>query len=282
MRTLYDILKGSINKTQGEYGVEIEVEGEDLPSNFNSDHWRVDTDSSLRGESYEYVTPYPVDINGIRERLDILKKAYRENDSVVYNSVRAGVHVHMNAQTFTINQLFTFITSYYLLEEVLVSWCGPDREGNHFCLRHFDAEAIIFTLYKVLTDKNLKFLNSDDFRYSSLNLISLFKYGSVEFRAMRSTDNFDDIYAWVKILDELKRTSFSFNNPRELILSMSAGGELGFLKLMLPTFYPLFENHPNLNKSIRKACRNVQSIAFDFDWDDMNSSNNNPFNKKVW
>lgn len=280
MKTILDILGGKyILPTEGDYGVEIEVEGEDLPDILPSEHWRIDHDSSLRGESFEYVTPSPTSLSGIKESLSLLEIAYRDYDSIIHDSVRAGVHVHMNVQNFTIKQLFTFIVAYYMFEEMLVKWCGPDREGNHFCLRHSDAEMIIFALEKALETRKLKHLNSDNFRYSSLNIISLFKYGSVEFRAMRSTSNLEDIYTWVEIIDELKRTSLSFDNPAEMIKSMSAGGEIGFLKLMFPTLYPLFENTPNLALSIRRACRNIQTLAFNFDWNDFGVSNN-PFKER--
>lgn len=279
MKTVFEVIGNWSKPTPGDYGLEIEVEGEDLPNNLPSNYWRIDADSSLRGESYEYVTPIPFSLEKIGEALNILEERYREDDSIIKDSVRAGVHVHMNVQSFTINQLFTFIVAYYLFEEVLVHWCGPDREGNHFCLRHSDAEIIVFALEEALQSRKLKNLNTDNLRYSSLNVISLFKYGSLEFRAMRSTRNLNEIYTWVKIIDELKHTSLSFNNPAEMVMSMSAGGELGFLKLMFPTFYPLLESSPNLNKSIRRACRNIQTLVFNFDWNH-NNSNNNPFEKK--
>lgn len=56
-----------------------------------------------------------------------------------------------------------------------------------------------------------------------MNVFSLFKYGSIEFRAMRGTGDLDAIYEWVEIL-YVKNGAKQFKTPYDVILSMSEHG----------------------------------------------------------
>ena len=261
------------------YGVEIEVEGTRLPTSLPSSVWRIESDSSLKTEeAYEYVTNGPMDLMGIRTALDILQQAYTKRETEVFDSVRAGVHVHMNVQDWNIKELMTFSLCYYIVEDILLKWCGENREGNLFCLRTRDAEFVLFKVLETLKNRNLNILKNDIIRYSSLNYCSLFKYGTVEFRGMRGTGDLDAIYTWVKIIDELRETSQTFTDPVDVINSMSGDGEINFLHRLFPTHHELF-NFPDMTKIIRNAARRVQMIAFGVDWDEISKPPVNIFSE---
>lgn len=283
MKTMTDILQLPAKRIQkGLFGVEIEVEGVNLPREITG--WTVTEDGSLRGdESFEYVMPRPLDLKGVRNSLNALEEAYAACDSDVVESVRAGVHVHVNVQDFTVKQLFTFATCYYLLEDLLIRWCGEYREGNLFCLRTKDAEYVLFALVDAIQNKNMKYLANENIRYASMNFNSLFKYGSLEFRAMRGTSDLNAIYKWTEILSELRDNFTKFKDPAEVVMSMSGEGEDLFLRKMLPNNYELFIDHPNYALDIRRAARRVQMMAFSTDWDELERKSNNIFdNKEKW
>lgn len=264
------------------YGVEIEVEGVNLPShNLSHTIWRVEKDDSLKTEeAWEYVTPVPLSLQGVRASLDYLDLAYKAHKSEVFDSIRAGVHVHMNVQDWNVKQLFTFATAYYLVEDILINWCGPGREGNLFCLRARDAEFVLFRILKALKDKNLKYLKEDIIRYSSLNYCSLFKYGSIEFRGMRGTGELDLIYQWVEIINDLREASLQFDSPMQVISMMSGDGELQFLKRILPNTHELFSHNERASDSIREASRRVQMLAFGVNWEDIGKQSVNIFKQE--
>lgn len=281
MKVLKDIVGLEERRiTDGLYGVEIEVEGERLPppNNVDSSIWRMEHDGSLKTEeAWEYVMPKPKCLEGVRESLDYLEEKYIEYDSNVYDSVRAGVHVHMNVQNYTIVELVTFATCYYLAEDLLMEYCGPYRSGNLFTLRSRDAEYNLICLYKALQEKNLRHINTENIRYASLNYLSLFRYGSLEFRGMRGTRNLDDIYQWVEIIDDLRQGAQAYRNPADVIASMSGEGEWEFIKRVFPNTHHLFKQNDNSIKSIREAARRVQMIAFEIDWETISSPNHNIF-----
>ena len=280
MKTVSNIINLPNHKLmEGEYGVEIEVEGERLPNALRN--WRVEYDGSLKtAEAFEYVMPTPRSIEEVKESLQELEEAFEDSESEFYESVRAGVHVHMNAQRFTVKELFTFIIGYYLLEDMLLRWCGDHRNGNLFALGTSHAEGVLFNLLDCVQERNLKHLNTENIRYASLNLYSLFKYGSIEFRSMRSTPDLELIYQWVKIVDDLKNGMKSWNNPSEVILSMSGEGEDVFLRRALPETHHLFEemfSSQEIENFVSKAARRVQMVAFGTDWDEVERKSNNPF-----
>jgi hypothetical protein len=181
----------------------------------------------------------------------------------------------------TPKQLFTFITTYFVLEELLVTYCGPAREGNHFCLRAKDAEWIINELITAATTRKLKNLDTDTLRYCSLNIISLFKYGSIEFRAMRGTRDLDAIYEWVEILDRVRVASLEFKQPSDVLSTMSFNGEEDFIKRVLGDKAKWFLKNGNANSMVREGARIVQPLAYSVDWNTYRDVNNNPFAKEL-
>jgi hypothetical protein len=271
-----------LKETRGLFGVEIEAEGHNLPTS-TKPYWRIDADPSLKAgyEGYEYVMPKPTSLEGVKESLDFLDKQYNSFGSTVLETITSGVHVHVNVQDMTPKQLFTFITTYFVLEELLVTYCGPSREGNHFCLRAKDAEWIINELIDVAINRKLRKLDTDTLRYCSLNVYSLFKYGSIEFRAMRGTRDLNAIYEWIEILARVREASLEFKQPSDVLSSMSFDGEETFVRNILGDKADFFLRNPNLERMVREGARIIQPLAYAVDWNTYKDTNNNPFAKAI-
>ena len=195
MRKLITILRNyNVPETDGDIGVEIEVEGENLPQpnedcllrNFTN-FWNIVKDGSLRGEAWEYVFKRPASRETYKRVLSYFTQQMEDKGSRFHDSVRAGIHIHINVQNLTVKELFNFLVTYYIMEEYIINRCGEGRQGNLFCLRSQDAPYILFSLYRAFRDNSCQEIATDLVRYSSLNVISLFKYGSLEFRALRTT-----------------------------------------------------------------------------------------------
>jgi hypothetical protein len=260
-----------LEPVDADLGIEIEVEGENLPERVG-DLWRVDRDGSLRGESFEYVSK-PIKYADVDKTLNQLKTAYSKSASTVHESIRAGVHVHRNVQDFTPVQLFNLSISYFAIEDLLMRWAGESREGNHFCLRAKDGEFVLFQLQRVADTRLIKHLNTDTIRYCSLNLFSLFKYGTVEFRGMRGTANLDAIKTWTDMIYALTENSKRFLDPLDIIMSMSGSGEDSFLRTLLPDHHTLL-TYPGYETAIRESIRRLQFIANTTNWSEFESKIN--------
>lgn len=253
--------------TKGDVGVEIEVEGKSLPKAFDR-YWRVEADGSLRGEdNAEYVLEKPMTLRQVKLALSHLNMQYKKNNSVVDDTVRAGVHVHINVQQLNIVELYNFMTLYLTLEELLVKFCGPYREGNLFCLRACDAEWLLFRLSEAARTRQFRrILTDDNLRYGSMNVKALGTYGSLEFRAMRGTRDLNLIHKWANILVDLREAAKKFTDPKDIINSYSEGDYVAFLNKCLGEHVELFKNYDNVPKMLNDGMRRAQDIAFCCDW----------------
>lgn len=268
----------SCKKQDGDIGLEIECEGDNLPEIHNV-YWKSVTDSSLkRANSWEYVLKRPVKEEDLVKVLNYLDSIIKENDGVILESVRAGVHVHINVQQLELIHLYNFIVLYLALEELLVSYCGPNREGNLFCLRASDARFLINLLRKAISGKKLGNLSTDEIRYASINMKALFNYGSIEFRAMRSTPDFNSIAVWASMLLHLRNISTTYESPADIMFDISNSGAKNFVRKVLGEFSTAIINDSQFDVKIREGINNAQDIAFCSDWSKyFTKPSNNPF-----
>lgn len=252
--------------TKGDVGIEIEVEGERLPH--TEKYWKMEADGSLRNdpESMEYVLAKPSTLDQARIALKYLNVMYNKHDTKVYNSVRAGVHVHINVQELNIIELYNFMTVYIILEDLLTKYCGEFREGNLFCLRTGDAEYLLHELVKAAQTKRFNRLVTDDLRYASMNVKALGTYGSLEFRAMRGTRDLDTIYKWAEILLGLREVAKTFSDPNDVVNGFSEAEADIFLDRCLGANADMFRKYSGWEKLIRQGMRRAQDVAFATKW----------------
>lgn len=258
-----------LGKVDGDIGVEIEIEGGNLPKRNVPFPWTYKADGSLRGapEALEYLLVAPVKMNELEDCLKKLKNAFKQ--SIVVDSIYAGVHVHINAQELTAKQVITYLCSYIILEDLLINWCEETRRGNHFCLRTCDASYLLDFIRKMVENESLAALKrNDNIRYASVNLQSLGTFGSLEFRALESTLDISKILMWCKILFNIKKESLRYRNPVDLITSISKIGAIEFLRGMLGEYRYQFMGD-GWQKKIREGIVKAQDIAYAKNWDMM-------------
>lgn len=204
----------------GEIGIEIECEGVNL---FDSPvrYWTAKHDGSLRTKNnhppVEFVLRQPLPRTEISKALTYLMGNLERSKSVVSESTRTSVHVHVNCLNMTIKEVVTYICMYLLFENALVDFSGPTRVGNLFCLRAKDAEYWVWCISQMfLNNGDMSVVCSDNFRYTSCNTAALSKFGSLEFRSMRGTVDQKVIETWVSLLTHLKDKAEGYSNPMKL------------------------------------------------------------------
>jgi len=260
----------------GDVGVEIEMEADGMPSAESvCKHWRLERDPSLRGESGEFVLRKPLPIADLDKAFGELSKALTSHNTNVKPTYRAGIHVHVNVQDLTPKQLMTFLAVYFMFEEVLLSYCDKTRSGNHFCLRMSDASYTLDMISEAIANSDLQSLNTEDLRYASLNITSLFKYGSVEFRALESTIDFNKIKQWAAVLNQLKEFAKTISCPTDILGEASALGFTEFAKTALGSSYQVFRPFVTEDR-IRTGIRNIQYALYSRNWSEIDL---NIFNK---
>lgn len=251
----------------GEIGIEIEVEGENLPNRVYK-WWRVATDGSLRGPASEYVLTEPVLRKDLETALNYLNRIFKNNDTRLNFSRRTSTHVHINVQKLTVMQVLNFIVLYLILEETIVDLCREDRIGNSFCLRLKDAEYLIDFLKEFINIRYCSIfdMNTDIIRYASINLAALSRYGSLEFRSLEGTNDADRITQWVDLLLNIKQVSQTYKSPSDIVENISNLGLDKFLNTYFSEFSSKIKQVQDYREKINNSIWLIQSLAYEKPW----------------
>lgn len=256
---------GRKSNLRGEFGVEIEVEGRNLPILDGNKVWEIHADHSLRGESAEYVFRIPLNKKEANTALHYLS-AQLEN-STIHNSNRTSVHIHRNVIPWLVQEVYTAVALYYIFETMLVRYSGEDRQGNMYCLRCSDAEYLVLLIARSITDEQYLMgggLFGDNIRYSSLNLKPLINFGSLEFRSFRGSVDPKEIFSWMEIVSALCASSQMFYSPKGVIETFTSMLPIEFVKYCfgdLPEFMEFLLAQPDLEDSLKQGYSYAFEIA---------------------
>lgn len=251
--------------TDGEVGIEIELEGFNIEKRECS-VWAVERDASLRGEdTAEFVFKNPLKFNEVGKAITKLKTRLR--NSTLVPSIRTGVHVHINVQDMELFDLAKFVTTYLVVEDLLLDVCGEGRQSNLFCLKGCEAEYMVGQATKFFRDGEVEHIGTDAIRYSGINLAAIRKYGSVEFRSLRTPQDLSDINKWVKALKGIKDVSQEWATPADIISGYSGFDKADFLKKVLPTYAEQLMSTTGWEAKLQRGMRSAQDLAFSQTWE---------------
>lgn len=208
------------------FGLEVECEGEFLPNIVIAQltgYWSQVDDGSLRGrfpdQRSEYVSTGPLSLEEAVHSLNGLYSYAEANGTRWSFSFRTSFHVHVNITDLEEAQVLNIIYAYRLLESALFYKCKDTRKNNRFCLRANDSDHFIELCDRAFSqgiNDIARHCNNEDLRYSSLNLASMRKHGTLEFRCKDASADVDNMIDWVVSLDKLVNWAISFKDPYEI------------------------------------------------------------------
>lgn len=249
-----------LNPVDGDIGIEIEMEASSQFPPSSPIGWLPHSDGSLKGYAREYVSAVPITIDKVDSELEKLKVFLSGMD--IHHSFRAGVHIHVNCQNLTLQQIGTFAAVYWALEPSLVKFCGSNREGNLFCLRLCDAEAPFFLLLETLKSGQLGHVATDNIRYASLNLRALATHGSLEFRAMETLPDLSKIAEWSRMLYHMREYVISIPDRTQIAYDISFNGPgMWAEKVLGEEGYNLIK-YEGMDKDIITSMRGIQELIY--------------------
>lgn len=202
------------------FGIEIEFFGANtsLTQNFinaglevrtesynhtNRPHWKFVSDASIRGlNAQEMVSPI---LQGKEGLTDFRKacKALRQSNAQV--NTTCGVHVHLDANDYSIENFKTLVKNQFFIEEQIDKIMPSSRRANtnRYC-KGFKSlgRATLFAKIDSCQTVNqmAQYFGS---RYYKLNLQSFQRHGTVEFRQHGASTNFLKIKNWILICARL-------------------------------------------------------------------------------
>lgn len=255
------------------FGVEVELEGKKIKTMKPEVHllWAQHGDNSLRAkkegdEATEYVLRQPMDYGGTMEAIQALFGHLNSPGVEVYDSYRTSIHVHVSCVLETHRTIYNFMTLAVLFDELLTSQNGRHRAGNNFCLRSKDAqgqvEDVIFS-----TEQNGSFLGLDaNKRYSSINFVSLLKFGTIEFRSLECTTDFGRVKHWIDTLARLKKVARAYENPQAIIREFSLMSHSDFLEMVLGPQADKYRATKGWDTMLQQGMRLGQDLAYCSNW----------------
>ena len=250
------------------YGVEIEMEGDYLPNIEANALWIKTRDGSLRGNSCEYVLKQPsylpVVEKAIKSIIKLLEKYGRLNISD-----RCGIHIHTNVQNLRINELFNMLVLYFISEEVLIEKVSADRKGNLFCLSASQAEGLVDWLSRIAEQegKGLAHMGQNELKYAALNVSSIPKFGTLEFRAVSTPKKITDLMKVMPLLEFfniLKAHARQYNHPEQIIIEFSNTGVKNFMAKHYHFLLDSDLSEQELVDRLMNGMRIAQDIAYAF------------------
>lgn len=202
-------------------------------------YWRVKHDGSLHDNGAEYLFERPLFGEDAIEAVTQMLKYAREHEFKV--NIRTGGHVHVDVRDLSRVQLAVHNVLYALFEKAVYRLAGNNREENVFCLPWYKADAMSTHVNNINSDHhNIRHAAEalGDEKYGGLNLDSLARFGSVEFRHALSTTDADWFIKWINVCLSFKRAAMKLNaQPLEVIHNLSGVGPDNLARLVFEDLY---------------------------------------------
>lgn len=172
-------------------------------------HWKIVTDSSLRGENaFELVSPKLKGTSGLKQ-LKTVTLILKGLETKVNKT--CGLHIHFDASEFDLKTWKRLYKNYAKLEMLIDSWMPNSRRmsNNNYCMSlrvpNFESKinAISESLNLEAGLKKLEQAITHSDRRFKLNSQSYWRQRSVEFRQHSGTVQFEKIQNWIIFLARL-------------------------------------------------------------------------------
>lgn len=245
-------------------GIEVEVENvKSIDPNITLGFWRVDEDGSLRNNGREFISS-PLRSGYIEPALNHL---FAGINADVDFSPRTSIHIHLNARTFTPENLCAFVMAYMAVENLLFKFAGNNRRSNIYCVPIQDT-AIFDKLPKEWGLRTLDLIRRSWSKYTALNLVPLADKGTVEFRHMPGTSDIKRLMVWISMIQKLKLFAFSNECSKLLDTITRLNTNSEYRKFVETIFgeYAVYLDLSNLQTDMEMAVTMVKHCAMSNDF----------------
>lgn len=200
-------------------GVEIEIETDKKWSQKNyesfsdilaaQNYWTIKPEGSIRN-GFEIVMQRPLFGKQLTSAIDDIYLVL--NKLPFTTSTRTGIHVHLDISDMLLEQFIKMCAAYALVEPHLFLWEGNNRQDNVFCVPWWQstvAADLLKDLYRGTSPIDNSHINRQRYKYSALNLCSLSKFCTVEFRHLRTSLDKNRLLEWISFIFTLKQIGLS-------------------------------------------------------------------------
>lgn len=249
-------------------GVEIEMETMNTGLLDRLSRWSRVREGSIEG--WEIVLREPSYHDSLFLALNELVQLEELETPTVFTE-RTSVHVHVDVRDMTAIQFMNFVTLAIMFEPVFYKYVAEHRSGNHFCWSTLDCQSIISKLvsvYKAISrgessmrDTLVSAFHLESTKYSGINLSSVPRYGSLEFRMHEGTCSPQKIIRWINILMSLK--NYAMDEGRTPLNILTTKEEVGIDSIFTAVLgsYRGILSYDGVDKDILKGIRSAQDFV---------------------
>lgn len=180
--------------------------------------YKLGYDGSIQGDqSCEVVSPILKNLKSLKVVCDTIN----EHGARVNRS--CGLHIHLGAEQFTLDQWVRIIKNYAQIEAIIDSFMSESRRGNNNCYCKSIIECAE-RLSEINTFQQIE-VAFNCYRYYKVNVMSFRRHRTIEFRQHQGTTDFEKIKRWAEFLTAL--VNYSIEN--EALIEATTIDELPFL-----------------------------------------------------
>lgn len=205
---VYDCTPSPLLCSDSMVGIEHELEGA-RDSNFREEFtdWDAIRDGSLRNGGIEYVLKRPLSGQELITAIRTIDTYVGAREHIVSNE-RTSTHVHVDVRDMTAQQLLMFFVVYTTYEQVLFSLCDDSRTENNFCVPVRKNGGVIKRMRSLAKEPtsghHIQQLGNSTYRYAAMNMASLPRFGSLEFRMRETLTDTSQLIDWINVLLSIK------------------------------------------------------------------------------
>lgn len=240
--------------------VGVELECENFKGYRPTREWEVVGEAMLLNGA-EFVLRKPLSDNNLRMAVEDLCGGLTKERF----TQRCSTHIHVDVSELSHYERMKFITLYTIFEPLILTRINEDRVGNVFCLPISHSVNLEETLIGLATSEiTFEDINIGDYKYGSINLASVNRLGSLEFRALHGTGDAQEILEWIDLHTLIKKFSMEFDGtPADMVTLMSVEGATEFCKKVWGDYTDTFKEVDYL---MYQGVRNAQYFAFTGRW----------------
>lgn len=252
-------------------GIEIEMEGVASSSLQNIPSWQRVSEGSVNG--FELVLRSPMCGDQLYLAIQQLTNVSSNTDLSNAFSERTSNHVHIDVTDLTYIQFINFLTLSVMFEKVLYKYVAPHRSSNHFCWTFFDCQDIISRIkavnevartenYEALRQEMCIQFDANHTKYSGINVSSVPRYGSLEFRMHEGTMDVNKIIRWVNILMSIKDyAKDEGRTPNNILETKQEVGIDSIFTAVLGNYRGVL-TYPGVDLDILQGIRSAQDFVY--------------------
>lgn len=234
-RVMYSDLGIGIEIEAERYTAAIGKQANDLDGFLQ--YWELKPDGSLRNSGIELCSRVLFGAD-IPRALYVAQPIMEQLDF----NWRAGIHVHTDVSSKSVNDLIAIFELYSVLEPLIFAWEGNRREQNNFCVPWYSCNTPLTTFLQLArrasdNKSSASYILSDIQsvgKYTALNVAPITNFGSIEYRHMQSTRDINRILQFVSICSAITRKPETMEAPAGELLSQVGDEELLAEVLGLP------------------------------------------------